>query len=342
MKKIAIVGPIPRDHIVTHQGDLIQKWGCVAHPVIALSTMVGDAIEIIPVSHVRTTDQDNVKEVFKGYKGINLDHITCENDQGDVISLRFVDVNNRVERQTGFMDPIVPRDFKNLLDCDVFVFIPISDYEVSLDTLQYIKKKSKKKHVVIFDAHGPTTACLFKGERQRKFWLDRDLWLPYIDVLKMNLEEAHASWYKKEYESADFDKEITPDEMRLFAAHCMSKGVKCLCITMDSRGCVLFFRSGGKMKEVMVPAVPVDHVVDTTGCGDSFAGGVGFGLLQDPKNYVQAARYGNTLGALRTQGKSFGVFKSLQETDRIIQEVYGVAPSRQDASAAESKDGVTR
>ena len=44
MKKIAIVGPIPRDHIVTHQGDLIQKWGCVAHPVIALSTMVGDAI----------------------------------------------------------------------------------------------------------------------------------------------------------------------------------------------------------------------------------------------------------------------------------------------------------
>ena len=34
MKKIAVVGPIPRDHIVTHQGDLIQKWGCVTHPVI--------------------------------------------------------------------------------------------------------------------------------------------------------------------------------------------------------------------------------------------------------------------------------------------------------------------
>ena len=46
MKKIAVLGPIPRDHIVTHQGDLIQKWGCVTHPVIALSILVGDKIEI--------------------------------------------------------------------------------------------------------------------------------------------------------------------------------------------------------------------------------------------------------------------------------------------------------
>lgn len=322
MKRIAIVGPIPRDHIVTHQGDLIQKWGCVAHPVIALSTMAGDQIEVIPVSHVRVTDQDNVREVFKGYPGINLDYITCENDQGDVISLRFIDLNNRIERQTGFMDPIVPEDLKNLLDCDVFIFIPISDYEVSLQTLQFIKKKGNK-NVIIFDAHGPTTACLFRGERQRKFWLDRDLWLPYIDVLKMNLEEAHASWYKKEYESADFEKEITPEEMKAFAEHCLGKGVKCVCITMDSRGCMVFFKSKGRLKEILVPAVPVEHVVDTTGCGDSFAGGVGFGLLQDPKNYIGAVRYGNALGALRTQGKTFGVFKSLEETDRIIAETYG-------------------
>ena len=323
MKKIAIIGPIPRDHIVTHQGDLIQKWGCVAHPVIALSPMTGGEIEIIPVSHVRITDQDNVKEVFKGYKGINLDHITCENDQGDVISLRFLDLNNRVERQTGFMDPIVAEDFVQLLDCEVFIFIPISDYEISLGALQYIKKKTKNKSIIIFDAHGPTTACLFKGERQRKFWLDRDLWLPYIDVLKMNLEEAHASWFKKEYESSDFEKEITAEEMILFASHCISKGVKCVCITMDSRGCMVYYKSGGKIKEELVPAVPVDHVVDTTGCGDSFAGGIGFGLLQDPKDYVRAVQYGNALGALRTQGKTFSVFKSLNETNAIIQKVYG-------------------
>jgi adenosine kinase len=83
-----------------------------------------------------------------------------------------------------------------------------------------------------------------------------------------------------------------------------------------------YYKKGSKMIEEMVPAVKVSQVIDTTGCGDSFAGGVGFGLLQDRGNYVQAVRYGNALGALRTQGKTFAVFKSLQETDKIIQETY--------------------
>ena len=135
MKRIAILGPIPRDHIVTHNGELIQKWGCVTHPVIALSVMAGGKIEIVPVSHLRTVDLDNVKEVFHDFKGINFKHLTVRNDQGDIISLRFVDMNNRLERQTGFMDPIMPEDMKGLLDCKAFVFIPISDYEISLDTL---------------------------------------------------------------------------------------------------------------------------------------------------------------------------------------------------------------
>lgn len=322
MKRIAILGPVPRDHIVTHQGDLIQKWGCVTHPVIALSVLAGEAIEIIPVCHVRGVDLDNVLEVFKHYQGINTRHITSREDQGDIISLRFIDMNNRQERQTGFMDPILPADVKHLLTCEVFVFIPISDYEVSLDTLKFIKAGSRG--LIIFDAHGPTTACLINGERQRKFWIDRDQWLPYIDVLKMNQEEAHACWYKKEYESSEFTASYSMDidEMKRFATHCLERGVKCVYITLDARGCMVYYKEKKQLVETMVPPVKVDEVVDTTGCGDSFAGGLGYGLLLKPKDYIGAAHYGNTLGAQRTQGKTFDVFKSKEETLQIIRQTY--------------------
>lgn len=321
MKKIAVIGPIPRDHIVTHKGDLIQKWGCITHPVIALSVLAGRKIEIFPVTHVRQVDADNVEEVFRGYTGINHRHITCKNDQGDIISLKFLDMNNRLERQTGFMDPILPVDMKRLTKCNVFVFVPISDYEISLDTLKYLKAKSKG--TIIFDAHGPTTACLINGERQRKYWIDRDQWLPYIDVLKMNLEEAHASWFKKEYESNDFNNdELNRDELRAFAVHCLSKGVKCVYITVDSRGCLVYFMERKKLREEMVNAIKVKQVIDTTGCGDSFAGGLGFGLMQKPKDYIGAAHFGNALGALRTQGKTFSVFKPLKETEQIIKQGF--------------------
>ncbi|MCU0356903.1 MAG: carbohydrate kinase family protein [Cyclobacteriaceae bacterium] len=322
MKRIAVVGPIPKDHIVTHQGEVIRKWGCVTHPVIALAALGVEGLEVIPVSHVRQDDLQAVKSVFDGYKGINLNHLTTKNDQGDIISLRFVDVNNRLERQTGFMDPIVPEDFKDLLDCDAFVFIPISDYEVSLDTLKYLKQNSKG--TIIFDAHGPTTACLFNGERQRKLWIDRDLWLPYIDVLKMNLEEAHASWFKKEYEESDFGHEPTLNraELRKLADHCLSMGVQCVYITADSTGCLAYYRENGTTTEVMVPAVKVDQVIDTTGCGDSFAGGLGYGLTQNAHAYQKAAQYANAFGALRTQGKTFSVFKPLAEVEAILLKTY--------------------
>jgi adenosine kinase len=316
-KKIAVIGPIPRDNIVTYNGELIQKWGCVTHPVIALSVLTDGSMEIIPVSHVRQVDVDNVREVFSPYKGVNLRYITAKNDQGDIISLRFTDVNNRLERQTGFMDPILPEDVKGLLACKVFIFIPISDYEISLDTLKFLKKNSKG--IIIFDAHGPTTACLINGERQRKFWIDRDLWLPYIDVLKMNLEEAYASWFKKEYESSELTyREPAEQELFAFAEHCLNKGVKCVYITLDARGCMVYFRKRGKIHQEHVPPVKVKHVVDTTGCGDSFAGGLGYGLAVNAKDYIGAAKYANALGAMRTQGKTFGVFKSLAETQAII------------------------
>jgi len=96
--------------------------------------------------------------------------------------------------------------------------------------------------------------------------------------------------------------------------------VKCVYITVDSRGCMVYFEEKGKLKEEMVPAIKVNHVIDTTGCGDSFAGGIGYGLLQNPEDYLGAAQFGNALGALRTQGKTFDVFKSLAETTVIIRQ----------------------
>jgi sugar/nucleoside kinase (ribokinase family) len=318
MKRIAVLGPIPRDHIVTHQGEVIKKYGCVTHPVIALAKLAQGSIEIVPVAHVRKIDQANIEKVFEGYPGINLKHISSDRDHGAVISLRFVDQNNRLERQTGYMDPILPEDVKDLLDCDAFVFIPISDYEISLDTLKYLRKSSKG--IIIFDAHGPTTACLANGERQRRFWLERDQWLPYIDVLKMNIEEANCSMLKVEYEDTDFEiqENVDREALREFAKHCLSLGTRCVYITIDSRGCLAYYNNENGFQEELVPSVKVEHVIDTTGCGDSFAGGVGFGLLHSSRDYSGAARFGNALGALRTQGKTFEVFKTLEQTKKII------------------------
>ena len=322
--KIAVLGPIPRDHITTHKGMVVTKYGCITHPVIALSKLSNGQASIYPVAHVRRIDREPILELFGSYPGIHLDGVTSHSDMGDVIRLKFVDQNNRLEKQLAFMDPIVPDDVKDLVDCDAFVFVPITDFEISLDTLRYLRQHSKG--TIIFDAHGPTNTMTRSGDRHLKFWVDRDLWLPYIDVLKMNIEESTCCWFEKEYELDQLTSEEAPgrDHLLPFATHCLSKGVRAVIITVDEHGCLVFFREGGEVREVFVPSVKVDQVVDTTGAGDSFAGGLAFGLLRHPGDFVQAARYANALGSQRTQGTTFEVFKSLEETEAQIARNYGL------------------
>jgi adenosine kinase len=85
---------------------------------------------------------------------------------------------------------------------------------------------------------------------------------------------------------------------------------------------MVFTLVNGALNQQLVPSIPVDHVVDTTGCGDSFAGGIAFSLLLAPDDHIKAAQYGNAMGAQRTQGKTFDVFKSREETVAILNKHY--------------------
>jgi adenosine kinase len=326
--KVAVLGPIPYDHITTSRGTEIVKYGCVTHPLIALSKLMEGRGSASPVAHIRRKDDAAVRALLAAYPNIGLEALYSHHDQGDVIQLRFLDQNNRLEKQTAFMPPISPEDVAPLIDADLFVCVPITDYEVPLETLQYIKAHRRPEALTIFDAHGPTTVVTTTGDRLRRFWVERDRWLPYIDVLKMNIEEAGCCWFKKEYaedELQDDYCELTEDEMAAFARHALNQGVKAVFITLDARGCMVYSQSGGEFKAEFVRSVWVEEVIDTTGCGDSFAGGMAFGLLEDRADYIRAAQYANALGALRTQGTTFEVFKSLRETNDLIRRHYGEA-----------------
>ena len=65
-------------------------------------------------------------------------------------------------------------------------------------------------------------------------------------------------------------------------------------------------------------------VVDTTGCGDSFAAGMAYGYLVSG-DLVTAARYGNAMGAQRCSGSDLSVYLPLEGTDAQIAAAYGLS-----------------
>ncbi|NVK83722.1 MAG: carbohydrate kinase family protein [Cytophagia bacterium] len=321
--KVAVIGPIPRDHITTYRGEVIEKYGCITHPTIGLAQLLEGKGTVYPISHIRKQDTEAVKEIFAPYSAINMAGVSDEADSGDVIKLKFLDQNFRVEKQTAFMNAIMPADLAPFLDCDAFVFVPITDHEIALDSVKYLKEHSKG--IIIFDGHGPTHTMTIGGDRHKKFWVERDQWLPYIDVLKMNLEESWCTWYKNEYkedELTDLLDNIGQAHLRPMADYILDRGPKALIITTDSTGCKVFTKENGQLKEEFVKSIFMEHVVDTTGCGDSFAGGLAYGLMDGGDNFVLASMYANALGAQRTQGTTFEVFKPLSETEEMMKANY--------------------
>ncbi|NQX93827.1 MAG: carbohydrate kinase family protein [Erythrobacter sp.] len=320
---VAVIGPIPRDRIITHRGETVEKYGCAIYTAAALASLGREELDVRLVSHVRKADRAGVESIFDSYSNVDTTPITDASDKGDVITLTYLDQNRREETQTGFMDPILPVDIDPLLDSEAFVFVPITDFEVPLETLKHIKAHSDAP--IIFDAHGPTVCCSKFGKRHHKFWVDRDRWMPFIDLLKMNLEEARCCWFDEEVELDELaeNAELSRGQLPAFALDCLNKGVKAVYVTLDEEGCAVFYKdAGGEMVETIVPRIVIEDVVDTTGCGDSFAGGLAFGYLRTG-DFVKAAQFGNYAGAMRCTSIELDIYGTIQEAEARLSETYG-------------------
>ena len=66
-RKVAVLGPIPRDQVVTHAGERFEKYGCVLYTAVALSALLDAGNTVVPISHVRREDEVPVKQILGSF-----------------------------------------------------------------------------------------------------------------------------------------------------------------------------------------------------------------------------------------------------------------------------------
>src|ERR1700755_3305807 len=97
-RKVAVLGPIPRDRIVTDDGERFEKYGCALYTAVALSALLEAGDTIVPGSHAPREDEGPLKRILASFPNIDTSGITSSADQGDRVELRYTAQNSRLER----------------------------------------------------------------------------------------------------------------------------------------------------------------------------------------------------------------------------------------------------
>ena len=141
--------------------------------------------------------------------------------------------------------------------------------------------------------------------------------LDHVDILVPNETEfAHLMRMRFPEEHAEFKEasieELSTDQLH---NHCRSFGVPIFIITLGSKGCLV------STTETFFEIPPLDgiDVIDTTGAGDAFVGGLASGLVQFDGDIKKAVRYGTVVAGLSVT--KFGTAPAMPTKQEIDSEI---------------------
>lgn len=182
----------------------------------------------------------------------------------------------------GEFDPVLPENYRD----SEFVFLANAVPAVQLKVLSQVPKR----RIVVAD----TMDLWISTQRE-----DLDDLLPRLDGLVLNDSEA---------------KLLTGSENLVTAGHAVRRmGPKFVVIKKGEHGAMFFSED----LSYTLPAFPTENVIDPTGAGDSFAGGMMGYLVEqgnfDPATLKTALAYGTVVASFNVEG--FGLDR-LQEISR--------------------------
>lgn len=287
---IVVVGSVALDHVETPLGQRESALGgactyfATAASLYGRVHMVGVVGADFPEEHIRFFETRNID-----LRGLQImDGLTFRwagrygHDLGDAETL---DTQLNV---FGAFHPVLPDDVADA----PYVFLANIDPELQIEILQQVR--------------APRLTALDSMD----FWMHskRDTLtcaLKMVDIVLLNESEVH----------------LYADEPNLLVAAraILALGPKALVIKRGKHGATLVTHEAGADGLFMVPAFPVDHVVDPTGAGDTFAAGF-MGYLArtgdlSPRGLRRAVVHGTLVASFTVEDFSIDRLRTLTLDD---------------------------
>ena len=251
----------------------VEEWGGITYALSALDAALPDDWEIVPLVKVGEDLAGQARRFLRTLRHAAPDAapiaVPYPNNR---VELRYFSAERRSERLSGGVPPWTWLGLKPLLaGLDALYINMISGFELDLETAQLIRQNYRGP--VYCDLHSLMLSVQPTGFRAPRRLENVAAWCACFDILQVNEDELAM---------------MAPDPMAL-AATALANGIRCLVVTLGSRGVVYFAAPGfdslsdlkrqplastpavGPVRTALVPAERARGTLDAgdpTGCGD--------------------------------------------------------------------------
>ena len=284
-KEIVAVGSIAFDSIETPKGKRDHILGGSA-TFFGVAASMYSKVHLIGIVGNDFSDKD-----WNLFKKFNINTSSVHVEDGDTFSWGGVYNHNFTSRETKFTNLGVFENFKPQIKNNIsspILYLGNIQPELQFDVIN----KIKKPYLIAADS--------------MNLWIDlypKDVWrlITKVDIFMLNDEEAMQLTGEKNLENI----------IKQF----LSLGPKIVLIKMGGEGCLVAYEN--KIEHVSV--VPEIQVLDPTGAGDSFAGGVlGYIANHGLNNPTKAVACGSAVASYTVSG--FGLESLLKISSDGLQD----------------------
>ncbi|HET7583518.1 MAG TPA: PfkB family carbohydrate kinase [Gemmatimonadaceae bacterium] len=275
--RLGVIGTFVWDTIRGRQpGEpTVEEWGGIAYALSGLDAALPPEWEIVPLIKVGDDLHARATEFLATLERVASDAaliaVPYPNNRVEII---YHSSERRAERLTGGVPGWTWLGLRPLLaGLDALYVNFLSGWELDLETAWLLRQHFRGP--IYGDLHMLPYVVNATGWRELRPLPDVAAWCRCFDFLQVNEDELTM---------------MAPDPMAL-AATAIAAGVRCLCVTLGSRGAVYFAApgfdrvddvrrwperaardtmasAGGAIRTARVPAEPVRAPLDPTGCGD--------------------------------------------------------------------------
>ena len=235
-------------------------YGGILYNLIVLSRLSRCGCSIWPVVNIGQNHEKEIMARIRSLPLIMTDAIRTVPAPNNHCRLHYTNASEKTEKLSGWVGGVRRRQIRKIVDSDYILVNYISGSDISTANLTWLRGQTQA--LIYIDFHSRTLGRNADGSRYLRRPRDWKETVLCADILQMN--EIEFRLLAK--------MPPGPKACKNFMFNHMAESALCLLVTLGEQGCLLSFRRRSDIITRRAPANLSGQIVDTTGCGDIFAG----------------------------------------------------------------------